>query len=267
MEKKGKDLRRVLLTISLIAILLIFSGLLVACDFFGGSNQIDENAKGGEKGTTINGGQGSDDPVLAQEEEMRLSLEDAVNGGLLILANKENALAKDYKPTDLTEIKYFAKDRSPNWRKMREEATNAFHSLAENAMKEGLEIVITTAYRSYDFQSELYYSYVKNKGQDWADKYSARPGTSEHQTGLATDCSAPSVGYQLTSLFADTKEGKWLADNCYKYGFVIRYPENKIAITGYNYEPWHLRYVGQTAAQIMKEQDWALEELLDFLEQ
>jgi D-alanyl-D-alanine carboxypeptidase len=111
----------------------------------------------------------------------------------------------------------------------------------------------------------LYYGYVNTKGQTWADKYSARPGTSEHQTGLAADCSSPSVGYQLTAAFGDTEEGIWLKNHCNEFGFIIRYPQGKEEITGYNYEPWHIRYVGMKAASIIKEKNWTFEEFVSFM--
>lgn len=200
------------------------------------------------------------------DEILRAELKEDIDKGYLILVNKEHSLDKEYEPQDLTETIYFAKDRSPLWRKMREEAATAFHRLSEDAKAEGLEIVVTTCYRSYDFQSQLYYGYVNTKGQEWADKYSAKPGTSEHQTGLAADCSSPSVNYQLTVDFENTEEGKWLSENAYKYGFVIRYEKGKEEITGYSYEPWHIRYVGEKAAKVTKEKNFALEELIEYLD-
>lgn len=210
---------------------------------------------------------GSD--VIAEEptelESLQILLEQDKLSGNLILINKENALDEDYIPNDLRDIIYYAKDRTAKGRYMREEAANAFHALSEGAAEEGHEIVVTTAYRSYDFQSNLYYGYVSSKGQEWADQYSAKPGTSEHQSGLAADCSSPSVGYRLTSAFGETQEGIWLKDHCSEYGFIIRYPQGKEEITGYNYEPWHIRFVGKIAANYMKEKDMTLEEFIRFL--
>jgi D-alanyl-D-alanine carboxypeptidase len=206
---------------------------------------------------------GVEEPVVPDtEQEMREAIQQDMEKGFLILVNKEKGLAKEYVPEDLAEISYFAKDRSPQWRKMRQEAVQAFHALCEDALEQEMEIVVTTAYRSYDFQSSLYYSYVESRGQEWADRYSAKPGTSEHQTGLAADCSSPSVGYQLTSTFGDTPEGKWLAENAHRFGFIIRYPEGKEAITGYNYEPWHIRYVGVLSAEQIYTKGITLEEWL-----
>ena len=100
-------------------------------------------------------------------------------------------------------------------------------------------------------QKYLYNSYVSRDGKEEADTYSARPGHSEHQTGLAFDLNSIDIS------FADTDEGKWVVDNCYKYGFIIRYPEGKDNITGYIYEPWHLRYVGvDLATKLYNQGDW-----------
>lgn len=209
---------------------------------------------------------GVEEPVDSSPEEiLREAVRDDWEKGFLILVNKEQGLTEEYVPGDLAEIKYYAKDRSPQWRKMRQKAAEAFHALAEKAQEQEMEIVVTTAYRSYDFQSDLYYGYVSSKGQEWADRYSAKPGTSEHQTGLAADCSSPSVGYQLTSAFGETAEGRWLAENAHKFGFIIRYPEGKEEVTGYNYEPWHIRYVGTVSAEQIYTKGITLEEWLDEL--
>lgn len=202
----------------------------------------------------------------AEKERIRESLiAEAKAKGLLILVNKQNKVEADYKPADLETIKYYAPDRAAASRYMRAEAASAFHKLVEAAALEDVELVMTTAYRSYDFQKTLYENYVANEGQAMADKFSAKPGQSEHQTGLSVDVSSASVDYQLTNLFGDTREGKWLADNAHKYGFIIRFPEGKEEITGYMYEPWHIRYVGDSAAGEIYEQGLTLEEYLNQL--
>ena len=115
----------------------------------------------------------------------------------------------------------------------------------------GLNIWIQSGYRSYSLQESLYNKYVNRDGKDAADRYSARPGHSEHQTGLAFDLNSVSDDFQYTS------EGKWINDNCYKYGFILRYPKGKEEITGYKYESWHLRYVGvDLATKLYNNGDW-----------
>jgi len=195
------------------------------------------------------------------------SLKDDIDSGYLILVNKEHALDMEYKPDDLSSIKYYAEDRPSESRYMRAAAADAFHSLVEEAKRQGIELVMTTAYRSYEFQSSLYSNYVAEVGQAAADTFSAEPGKSEHQTGLAADVSSPSVNYQLTTKFADTAEGKWLSENAHLFGFVIRFPDGKEGITGYQYEPWHIRYVGLAAAEYMYNSGVTLEEYLQLLDE
>jgi D-alanyl-D-alanine carboxypeptidase len=132
----------------------------------------------------------------------------------------------------------------------------------EAAIPDGIEIKMTTAYRSYDFQEILYNNYVSQSGAEEADRFSAKPGQSEHQTGLAVDVSSSSVGYELTDAFGDTSEGKWLAQHAHEYGFILRYPDGKEAITGYMYEPWHLRYVGLFVANEIYQKGFTLEEYI-----
>lgn len=125
------------------------------------------------------------------------------------------------------------------------EVNEKFNILKNAAKSEGIDIFIKSGFRSYNTQKTIYNNYVKSDGQKEADTYSARPGNSEHQSGLAMDVN------QISSNFINTKEGKWINDNCYKYGFIIRYPKGKEGITGYIYEPWHIRYVGIDIATIL----------------
>jgi len=199
----------------------------------------------------------------AVEQARKAQLQADADKGFLILVNKEHSVASDYKPDDLAPINYYVEDRSASCRFMRSEAADQFHKLVEAAKADGLEILMTTAYRSYDFQTILWNNSVASKGsEEEANKTSARPGESEHQTGLAVDISTAEVGYSLTNSFGDTEAGKWVAANAHKYGFILRYLENKTDITGYVYEPWHIRYVGTTAAQDIYEQGITLEEYL-----
>lgn len=118
------------------------------------------------------------------------------------------------------------------------DAYAAYSSMKSDAAKLGLNLWIASGFRSYSYQNALYSGYVNSSGKTAADTYSARPGHSEHQSGLAFDLNT------VSESFAQTQEGKWVNENCYKYGFIIRYPKGKDNETGYIYEPWHLRYVG-----------------------
>lgn len=129
--------------------------------------------------------------------------------------------------------------------------TNSFNKMKSEASKLGLDLYISSGFRSYSLQNTIYNNYVNMDGKANADTYSARAGHSEHQTGLAFDLNS------IDSSFADTQEGKWVNDNAYKYGFIIRYPKDKESITGYIYEPWHLRYVGTNlATKLYNDGNW-----------
>ena len=203
----------------------------------------------------------------APEETLNDILADDIAAGYLILVNKSHGLDRNYKPDDLAGIRYFAADRSAEGRFMRASAAGAFHSLVEEGAAQGIDIVMTTAFRSFGFQETLYNNYVANHGQAAADRFSAKPGFSEHQTGLAVDVSAASVGYRLTRDFANTKEGRWIAENAHLFGFILRYPEGMEEFTGYMFEPWHLRFVGKTAAKYIFENNLILEDFLRLIEE
>ena len=120
----------------------------------------------------------------------------------------------------------------------------------------GLDLSLISGYRSYNTQKELYNKYVKKDGEEVANTYSAKPGHSEHQTGLAFDIGS------VDRSFANTSEAKWIEENAHLYGFIVRYPNGKTDITGYIYEPWHVRYLGKETAKKVWESGLTLEEYL-----
>lgn len=160
-----------------------------------------------------------------------------VNG--ILIANKTYPLPSTYAPGGLTA-----------------EFNTAFAKMQAAAKADGMNLTICSGYRSYSYQSQLYNSYVARDGKAKADTYSARPGHSEHQSGLAAD-----INY-AGDWFNSTPEAKWLAANCYKYGFIIRYPYGKDDITGYKYESWHVRYLGDETAKLVYDSGLTLEEYL-----
>ncbi|MFF2481065.1 D-alanyl-D-alanine carboxypeptidase family protein [Paenibacillus sp. NPDC058071] len=171
------------------------------------------------------------------------------------LVNKQNKLPEKYVPKDLVypDVKFTFNEKIDK-RKMRKEAAEALEKLFAAAKKDGKPLAGVSAYRSHERQKQLFNSYVKKDGLEKAMTYSAFPGTSEHETGLAIDVAGADGKCSATDCFADKPEAKWLAKNAHKYGFIIRYPKGKEKITGYKYEPWHLRYVGtEVAAEIYKE--------------
>jgi D-alanyl-D-alanine carboxypeptidase len=132
--------------------------------------------------------------------------------------------------------------------------TPALEKLVAAAKNEGIRLMLASGYRSYQEQITVYNNEVKRGGQAAADRVSARPGHSEHQTGLAADLEPASRKCEVEACFGDMAEGKWLAAHAYEYGFVIRYPNGSEPTTGYSYEPWHIRYVGDELAQELQKQ-------------
>ena len=183
------------------------------------------------------------------------SKEADLSKGMYTLVNKFYYLGKDYVPDDLEVIDgIYARDSA----KAVKVAATTFKKMADDARNEGLTIKVTTGYRSYNFQSTLYNNYVKIDGVKEADTYSARPGYSEHQLGYSLDLTnAKNVGFRD---FDKTKEYEWLSKNAYKYGFIQRYPKDKEYITGYMYESWHYRYVGDDIAKYIYENNLTYEE-------
>lgn len=200
---------------------------------------------------------------IGLDKEFYSYIKDAdTSKGVLLLMNKYLKLSENYEPDDLEEIssKYFIYGNSAV-RRMRKEAKEAFEMLSEASIANGTPVYGQSAYRPYSMQEKLYKNAVSSMGQKQADIDTARPGHSEHQTGLTIDVSASSVGCLLTERFGSTKEGRWLAKNAHKYGYIIRYPKGKTKLTGYSYEPWHIRYVGVSYASYLKKNKLTLEEL------
>ncbi len=205
-----------------------------------------------------------------EEEELRANAKAAYSyadeHGFLILINKQNGVNKDYKADDLTKINdsFVCPDRPDSTHYLRIDAAAAFEKMIQAAKDEGFEIKMTTGYRSYSYQEALYSNYVKKNGQKEADRFSAKAGTSEHQSGLAADLSAASVSWKLTQDFGESDEGKWIAEHCAEYGFILRYPnDNSEERTGYIYEPWHVRYVTVPVAKEIANEGLVLEEYLE----
>ena len=181
-------------------------------------------------------------------------------GDVLVLVNKLHAVSKNYKPTDMVVMD----NKLTTWQnlEMKSDAYDAYLKLYRAARKKGFSLKVCSAYRTYSTQKTLYANAVKTKGRKTANIRSARAGRSEHHTGYAIDITSKSMGWGLKQDFADYPDGKWINDHCHEYGFIIRYPKGKTDITGYAYEPWHLRYVGVEAATEIMEQGITLEEYL-----
>ncbi len=171
-----------------------------------------------------------------------------------VLVNKNNQLAMDYIPSDLEQISL---NYAIEGQYLKKEAKEKFEQLSKDASELGYQIIASSTYRSYAYQSQLYEYYIKTKGLEYADLCSARPGHSEHQTGLAVDVMGSNHDYDQFEL---SVEFPWMKENAYQYGFILRYPKGKENITGFKYEPWHYRYVGVELAKLLYENNWTLDE-------
>lgn len=173
---------------------------------------------------------------------------------LRCLVNKMRPFAQiDWEPNDLVDFE---------GQQLRTEAARAARTMMDAAKAEGVTLTVSSAYRSYAVQQQTYQHWVSVNGQRLADQLSARPGYSEHQTGLAIDFSSPE-GCRLEECYEDTRAGRWLAKNAPNYGFILRFPKGQQAITGYLFEPWHYRYLGKDlAAQYTVSGAGTLEEFL-----
>lgn len=187
----------------------------------------------------------------------------------LILVNKTHTLASDYVPADMIDVVATRKDGRATQKMVStaEKALEAF--MLEAAQNNVTNVTVTSAYRSYTYQETLFNGYCNDHQSEFATReeceayvntFSARPGQSEHQSGLV--CDMHNLGSAEIS-FANTAEAKWLAENAHRFGFILRFQEDKVAITGYQFEPWHFRFVGRTAATEMYESGQCLEEYLE----
>ncbi len=223
-----------------------------------------------------------EDPDIGQEidfefktdlSEYEQYMNPADRDGFLILVNKTNHIDGSYIPEDLTILKDTRKDGRAN-QMMVETAAKALEAMFIELRAAGYnDVSVTSAYRSFAYQESLFNSYYerdKKNYPDWTDEqvknhvltYSAFPGTSEHQTGLC--CDMHNLG-SADIAFAQKEAYKWLKENCWKFGFIIRFPEDKVDITGYSFEPWHYRFVGRYHANAMRQRGMCLEEYVEYL--
>jgi len=175
--------------------------------------------------------------AMLLDSSMKTTLPDKHIDGNVFLVNRQHAISRYYAP--LTR-----KVNGPGMSQtMREDAAAALEEMFAAAKEDGINLSIVSGYRSYSKQSSIYSRKKSSQGQEAADRVSARPGTSEHQLGLAMDL-AKKGSSQLNTSFGKTKEGQWVSANAHRFGFIVRYLEDYEDVTGYMYEPWHVRYVG-----------------------
>ena len=183
------------------------------------------------------------------------------------LVNKTTPLKDvNYRPSALQLATVASRaDKSADERSVRADIMPHVEALFAAAKAAGHQLQIGSAFRGYELQRTYYSNYARLYGQAAADKLSARPGHSEHQTGLVMDVATPDRTCYLETCFGDTPAGRWLAMHAHEYGFIISYPKGKEAITGYQYEPWHIRYVGKELAGALKQADMTLDQATPLL--
>lgn len=276
-------------TIALLSTLLIGSVLLTGCEEGGQGQQEGQSLNAPATGVTsqevtpegtddnTDGTDGENDTetdsVMALRAQSSLQSNIEQDGdrsvvtnaeSVTAIVNKERSLPEGYEPDDLVEPNVpFSFDGPHEKRHLRKEAATALEELFAAAEEDGIELRAVSGYRSYKRQVSVYNSSVERNGEEYASRVSAKPGYSEHQTGLAIDVSSPSVGNVIEEVFGDSEEGKWLEEHAPEYGFVIRYLKDREDVTGYVYEPWHIRYVGKELAPDIAESGLTLEEYFD----
>ncbi len=256
----------------LLTAIVIPAAVLSGCDKTGGSGQEQGQALQGAGGSEKEG-QVPADPVMAKRSESALQATiKEVDGkkivtnpeSMTVIVNKQRSFPDGYEPGDLVEPNVpFSFDGPHEKRHMRKEAADALEKLFAGAEQDGIELRAVSGYRSYNRQKSIYDNSVRTKGEEYTSRVVAVPGMSEHQTGLTIDVSSPSVNNGLEENFGDSTEGKWLAEHAADYGFVIRYLKDREDITGYVYEPWHIRYIGTDLAKDVYKSGMTLEEYFD----
>lgn len=201
-------------------------------------------------------------PVPTAESTQRVAVDPLTTGSITQLVNKTHGLPQDYSPGDLV-----ANDL-PGIRQtyLRSEAAAALAELFAAGQAQGLDLQCCSGFRDYDTQVSVFDSEAASTGQASAEATTAPPGYSEHQTGLCIDVTSNTIGLALTTDFINTAEGAWLDANAWRYGFIIRYPNGQESITGYTYEPWHLRYLGVDVAKAVYDSGKTYEEYLNIMD-
>lgn len=246
--------------IFVLLIVILISGVLILGEDKRFTSGIDNKVHLEDEGNVL-----SEEEILDNSEELEKLIK-IKNDSLMILVNRNNTLSSDYVPEELvlSEIDFINYIETRYLAKSTAESAKA---MFEDAKKDGIRLLGASGYRSYEVQENLYNSRVVNEGQEEADRYTAKPGQSEHQTGLALDIL--SEDYQeMDDNFDSTEAYAWLKKNCYKYGFILRYPQGKEDITGFLYEPWHYRYIGNSeVAKDIMDRNLTFEQYIEELDE
>ena len=262
---------------TLLAFMTSTTMLLTACNtpFFEAKSNQEADEAANMQGPEAEGEKNEVQEEYAMTAEMLniIETEDGVNyiqnpENIQVLVNKDHSLPIGYRPADLVvpDVK-FSFDEMHEKKLMRKEAAEALAVMFNAALEDGVEIAAVSGFRSYERQQQVYTASVEASGAEHAQQAVAEPGKSEHQTGLTMDVSSAENRYNLDQDFGETEAGKWLAKHSAEYGFIIRYPEGKENITGYMYEPWHVRYVGADVAKDIDSVGLSFEEYVQLVEE
>ncbi|MFD1427996.1 M15 family metallopeptidase [Kroppenstedtia sanguinis] len=259
-ERQRQERRKKQLPIGLVLIFTLITGIsLWLSGMYQGADSSHAEGKKEEKEPIESGQKAATEKKSPPKETEKIKV-DTHPTSPTVLVNQTHPLPDGYTPPDLVvpDVPFPFHEDLPK-KQLRREAGKALEQLFAEAEKQGLKLYAQSGYRSYERQKELF-AFKGNRKGGAAKQVSARPGTSEHQTGLAMDITCSDVDFKLEESFAQTKEGRWVAKHAHQYGFIIRYPKGKEEITGFTYEPWHLRYVGKKLATELQSKDWTLEE-------
>ncbi len=247
-----------------VSIALVALSVLVACgDASGDEGSVVQGTPAAVPAQTTTTREPSASATPAGPAEMCARATDAEDIDILALVDKERSLPVGFEPGDLVALPdRLAAPGFPGQR-MRTTAAEALVTLLDAADSEGIELRARSTYRSYDEQVVTFQYWVDLLGEAQARRESAEPGHSEHQLGTVADVVSASIGWELIIPFGDTVEGQWLGEHAHEYGFAISYPEGGEEITGYIYEPWHIRYIGTACSQAWSESGMVLVRFLE----
>jgi D-alanyl-D-alanine carboxypeptidase len=228
--------------------------MAIACGRFGGSDDKGErDASRSEPAATTSRGRSPSSGTSEPTPEV-------IAGDPQCLVTKTQGLPAGYVPADLTSVP--SRILAGNNVQLRAQATDAVVQLIDGASKEGHGLFVLSGFRTYQEQERILKDEIAQFGKAVAEKQVAPPGNSEHQLGLAVDVTSERAPYELTAEFGTWPEGRWLADNAARFGYVLSYPQDKESVTGYIYEPWHIRYVGLPLSEKVAESGLTLTEFL-----
>ncbi|MGL4624326.1 MAG: M15 family metallopeptidase [Culicoidibacterales bacterium] len=251
-DKKRRRIKKTPVIVLVIVLILVIGGVLIS--------------NGSEKGSGVEIPL-TPTPVEPVTEGATSSYDIDTPESLTAIINKQRPLAAEYVPNDLVVPTIAMRGNiSDDEQYVRQATATALETMAQAAANEGIELVLGSGYRSYDLQENLFSSYAEASGIEQANTYSARAGQSEHQTGLAVDLVGSDYECYLEICFEETSTGQWLKEHAHKYGFIIRFLQGKESITGYQYEPWHLRYVGTELATAITQSGLTMEEYFKLVE-